>query len=66
MPKCLNCGNSSHFNSRSIPKSTPWNNGPNSGLVGLFNESSLINMENQGVNYEDLNHAWSKPYLYFD
>lgn len=66
MPKCLSCGNSTHFVSSSIPKSMPWNNGPSSGLVGAFNGSTLINIENQGLDHEQINTAWANPHLFFD
>lgn len=66
MPRCLNCGNSTHFSCNKVPKSQPWNNGPNSGLVALFDEGSLISLENQGASYEDLTGAWSSPHLYFN
>lgn len=66
MPRCLNCGNSTHFSSTKVPKGLPWNNGPNSGLVALFHEGSILSMENHGASYEDLSNAWASPYLYFN
>ena len=66
MPTCLKCGNSTHFSCGNIARSLPWNNGVDSGLVALFNESSLVSMENHGTSYEDLNNAWSNPHLYFN
>jgi len=66
MPRCLNCGNSTLFCSTKFPKGFPWNGGPNSGLVALFDGGSLIGLENMGVFYEELTSAWTSPYLYFN
>ena len=66
MPRCLKCGNSTHFNCSYITKNISCNIGIDSGLVGFYNEENLINMENQGASFEDLNSAWINPQAYFN
>ncbi len=66
MPRCLGCGNSSHFVSTAVPRTVPWNNGPNSGLIGVFAEGALVNIENQGMDFEQIQAAWNNPHQYFD
>ncbi|MDS1030664.1 hypothetical protein RDV78_09325 [Bacillota bacterium LX-D] len=66
MPRCLNCGNLSYFTSSAIPKIVPWNNGPTSGLVAVFNGTEVSHVENWGADYMQIQDACNNPYNFFD
>lgn len=67
MPRCLICGNTTHFGSSQCPPEVPEANGPMSSLQANFDfEGYMETMESIGAEEEITRHAWEDPQGYFD